>query len=489
MKNENFCFNMRFVSPQIHNILGVALFLIPGLLLTCLTVKANEVVLNYVGFEKTVLSIHPILNEKKIKIEMKKQDLRALEMAAILPKFEVNLASGPAPGIDILKDTNFIYDASGVLTPNYYLSDTKNFDLTSWGPFFGIEMTAAQPLNIYRYRVGHKAATLNISIQTEEYYKQQMKISLESQKIYYGYVLARILLSEVVKAEKDFDKAEETMEELLDEDDESISQSDLLKLKATRYKLTKGVNKAKVGLARARMGAKFFLNLSAQDEFVPADTLLLKSVEVLPPLDTLKMWTLSQHPDLKRLDRGILARNLLLEVAKGEMGPDIFLFGTFRYTKAWSSKRETSGGDAFTKDPLNELDGVAGLGLKFRLNYWSRYQKYKKSKLELKELKRTEVYAAKGLLLRLEEAYIQFLAAKSNVKAADLSLRAAEAWLKGAAINYDLDPSLANEMISPYRETLSAKQNYYESIYEYNLAFGKVVNAVGWTMTEYLNKL
>jgi outer membrane protein TolC len=201
------------------------------------------------------------------------------------------------------------------------------------------------------------------------------------------------------------------------------------------------------------------------------------------------MLTLLNHPDLKRLANGLAARRELVRVAKGELGPDIFLFGSFQYTKAWSSARQSGGEDPFARDPLNEITAVGGLGIKLNLNFWSRYDKVRKEKIELKQLERTETYAARGLLLKLQDEYIQMLNCKANVTESQKSLRAAEAWLKGAALKYDLDPSTAKDMISPYKTSLGAKRDYFEAVLNYNLAVSKVIKSIGWTLGDYIHNL
>jgi outer membrane protein TolC len=221
----------------------------------------------------------------------------------------------------------------------------------------------------------------------------------------------------------------------------------------------------------------------------PKDSALTMRPEVLPSLDSLKMLALLNHPDLKRLANGLAARRELVRVAKGELGPDIFLFGSFKYTKAWSPLRSSGGEDPFARDPLNELTGVGGLGMRLNLNFWSRYQKVRKERIELTQLERTETYAARGLLLKLQDEYIQMLNCKANVADAQKSLRAAEAWLKGAAMKYDLDPSNAKDLISPYKTALGARRDYYEAVLNYDLAVAKVIKSIGWTLGDFIHSL
>ncbi len=443
--------------------------------------------MNYVTLEAKALQLHPILKEKQLEIEKTEQKLKALEMAAILPKFQTDLAVGPAPGLNNVRDTSG-YALSGI--DSFPVTGShKDYDFRNWGPYFGVEFSAVQPLNFARYNAGHRAASYDIKISEAQFQKEKMDVSEEAQKLYFSHVYARMILSILQSAGKELDKAQNQLQKMLDDGDDNVKQTDLLELKAGRYALLKAQNEADVGVQRSLMGLAFLIQIPESTNFVAQDTALFQRKEALPSLDTLKQWTLKNHPDLQRLKNGLAAREELLTVAKGELGPDIFLFGNFKYTKAWSSDRQSGGGDPFASDPLNELTAVAGLGLRFHLNVWDRYQNYRKEKIALTQLQRTEAYAAKGLLLKTAEAYVQYLSAKKNVEESQKSLRAAEAWLKAAAMKYDLDPTLAKDMLSPYKTSLYAKKDFYEAVLEYNLAVSKVIKAVGWTLTDYFHSL
>jgi outer membrane protein TolC len=279
------------------------------------------------------------------------------------------------------------------------------------------------------------------------------------------------------------------MADKLDDGDESVSQTDLLQLKAGRFALDQGVNEAELGLARTRLGLRFLLGWPDTTSPAFTDTALSMRPEAIPTLDSLKIYTLRDHPDLKRLSNGLAARRELLKVAQGELGPDIFLFGSFQYSKAWSSDRQTGGKDPFARDPLNEVTGVAGLGMRLQLNFWQRYQKYRKERLELRQLQRTEVYAARGLLLQVEDAYVRLLKAKADVEDAQKAMRAAEAWLKGAAMKADLDASENGNLVGPFRNSLTAKRDYYKAVLEYDLSVTRLFKSVGWTLSDALGNL
>jgi outer membrane protein TolC len=447
------------------------------------------VAFDYLSVERAAMDVHPILKEKRLEIDKSEQKVHELEMAAILPKFSVETGMGPAPGLKNLVDStsSFLHNADGTTTPIYQRE--RDYDFHEWGPFFGIEATVAQPLNLSRYIAGKRAALANVKVSEAQYQKEKIDISEEAQTRYFQRVYAGQMASILKDATKELDRAQKKMEDLLDEGDNSVKQTDLLELKAGRYTLDKARNEAITGVSRADMALRFLLQVPDSIPLAPKDTTLTVRPEAFPSLDSLKMLTLLNHPDLKRLANGLAARRELVRVAKGEIGPDIFLFGNFKYTKAWSPARSSGGEDPFARDPLNEITGVGGLGMRLNLNFWSRYEKVRKEKIELTQLERTEAYAARGLLLRLQDEYVQMLNTRANVNEAQKSLRAAEAWLKGAAMKYDLDPSTAKDMISPYKTVLGARRDYYEAVLNYNLAVAKVIKSIGWTLGDFMNNL
>ncbi len=439
-------------------------------------------------FQHEVLIEHPILAEKEVSLSLAKQKLEALNKSVILPKFELQLGMGPAPGLRSSFDTS--YGAS--LTTGdtiVFLEKGQDFDFRKWGPFYGLELNAVQPLNYHRFKAGQNARVHEIKVTEAEFQKEKINISQEAQEIYYQYQFALRMQKILSEANRDLNKAEKQLDKLIDEEDPSVSQNDLFKIKAGKYVLTKGLGEAEVGLKRAAQGLRFYLGRSDTLPIELEDSVLARRTEQMPSLDTLHAIAQHNHPDLKRLRNGLIARQEQMEVAKGEIGPDIFLFGNFKYSKAWSEDREVGSKDPFSQDPLNELTGVGGIGLKLKLNFWDRYENYKRSRIELSQLKRTDAYASQGILIYVNEAYWEYEQAAKNADEAETSLRAAESWLKSSAMDYDIDPSKAKGMLDPYKTAVEARRNYYEAVMNYNIAWAKVIQSVGWTLDDFLGNV
>lgn len=433
--------------------------------------------------ERIALQDNPVLAEKELEVDLARERVRDVDMGVILPRFEVETGMGPAPGIrQRLRRNGFTSDGDTVYSYN------RSYDLGEWGPFFGVQARVAQPLNIARYRAGRRAANLRARVSEAEFKKEQVAVSEEAQTICHQRQFALTMRRELEEARKDLDKAQQRLADLLDEGDESVSQTDFLQLKAGRFSLDQGLNEAELGVRRSELALRFALGLPDSARPVLADTVLAPRPDAIPDLDSLKLAALHGHPDLQRLRNGLAARQEMLKVAQGEIGPDIFLFGTFEYTRAWSSDRISGSGDAFARDPLNQMTGAGGLGMRLRLNFWERYQGYRRERLQLRQLERTEVYAARGVLMRVEDAYMRLLKARADVEDAGSAMRAAEAWLKGAAMRYDLDPDEAAGLTAPFRQAILAKRDYYRAVLDYNLAVAALYKSVGWTLSDYLDK-
>jgi outer membrane protein TolC len=453
----------------------------------CAVAHAERPALTCADVERIALQDHPILAEKAFEVDRAQEKVRDIDMGVILPRFEIETGIGPAPGIRQTLKPGGVTQISRDTVMQY----ERDFNFSEWGPFFGIQARVAQPLNIARYRAGRRAASLNVNVSEATFRKEKLDVSEEAQTICQQRLFALTMQRELLAARKDLDRAQKKLGDRLEEGDEDVSQTDVLQLKSGRYSLDQGVSEAALGVSRTALALRFLL---AQPDHDTAATLLADSVltvrpETLPPLDSLKLAALRGHPDLDRLRNGLAARKELLKVAQGEIGPDIFLFGSFEYSKAWSSDRQSGGGDPFARDPLNELTAVAGLGMRLQLNFWSRYQGYRRERLNLRQLERTEVYAARGVLLRVEDAYLRMEKARTDVEDAQNALRAAEAWLKGAAMRYDLDPSEASGLTSPFKQSITGKRDFYKAVLEYNLAVAAVLKSVGWTLSDYLGTL
>lgn len=447
------------------------MFRIVAVLLVTTFAFSGEVRYDCMRFVEEGLAKDPQLAETRYGVQAKKEKLSSLTSEVILPTFNITMMVGPAPGlkeaVDNWGDTIDVYDFSKM------------------GPFWGVEGRFIQPLNFGQYRSGKKA--LEADVQQKQFSIDNLvnKKDVELQSYYYNYLLAKEMQRLAYDAQKQVDKAYEQLEEALDDDDPNVSQMDLLKLKAQLHSVKEGVTDADLGMRRVQLAIRFSLGLSEEDVFVAEDTCLTPRSEPLPTIDDVQNYTVRFHPELKQLAAGLSARKLQMDLAEAKLAPEFFIMGKFEYVKSWAGNRKVMVKDAFAEDAVNKLTGLFGVGLRYRLNFWKDWSAFREARTEYRGLQLKENYAADGLVAQAVEQYYQVVAAKDKMDALKESLRASEAILKGAAMQYDLDKSKTGDLVSAYTQNVSLQKDYYFAVCKYNIEFASLISRMGMSLADF----
>ena len=447
------------------------MFRIVAVLLVATFAFSGEVRYDCMRFVEEGLAKDPQLAETRFGVQAKKEKLSALTSEVILPTFNIAMMVGPAPGlkesVDNWGDTIDVYDCSKI------------------GPYWGGEGEFIQPLNVDEYRSGKKALEADVQQKQFSIDNQVNKKDVELQSYYYNYLLAKEMQRLANDAQKQVDKAYEQLEEALDDDDPNVSQMDLLKLKAQLHSVKEGVTDANLGMKRVQLAIRFSLGLSEDDVFVAEDTCLTPRSEPLPTIDDVQNYTVRFHPELKQLAAGLSARKLQMDLAEAKLAPEFFIMGKFEYVKSWAGNRKVMVKDAFAEDAVNKLTGLFGVGLRYRLNFWKDWSTFREARTEYRGLQLKENYAADGLVAQAVEQYYQVVAAKDKMDALKESLRASEAILKGAAMQYDLDKSKTGDLVSAYTQNVSLQKDYYFAVCKYNIEFASLIAKMGMSLADF----
>ena len=432
---------------------------------------AGEVRYDCLRFVEEGLAKEPQMAEKRFETESKANKIRSLKSEVILPTFNVSMMVGPAPG---LKET---VDDWGDTVDTY--------DFSRMGPFWAVEAKFIQPLNLGQYQTGKKALEADLEQKSFEIENVSRKKEVELQSYYYNYLLALEMKRLAADAQKQVDRAYDQLEEALDEDEPTVSQSDLLNLKAKMHTVKEGVIEADLGMKRVMLAIRFALALSENDTFATEDTVLAMRTEPLPTEEQVREMTVQYNPELRQLTAGMRARRLQMDLAEAKLAPEFFIMGEFQYVKSWAGNRNVLQKSAFAQDAVNKISGLIGVGLRYRLNFWKSWEEYRQAKTEYRGLQLKENYAADGLISKAMEQYYQVVAAKEKLDALRESLRASEALLKGAAMKYDLDKSQTSELVSAYTQNVSMKKDYYFAVCRYNVEFAGLIAKIGLSLSDY----
>ena len=432
---------------------------------------AGDVRYDCLRFVEQGLAKDPQVAETRFGLESKTDKMRSLKAEAILPTLNVSMMVGPAPG---LKET---VDNWGDTVDTY--------DFSRMGPFWAVQAKFIQPLNLGQYQTGKKALEADLQQKTFEIENKVLKKEVELQTYYYNYLLALEMKRVAGDAQKQVDKAYDQLEEALDEDEPTVSQTDLLNLKAKMHTVKEGVIEADLGMKRVMLMIRFVLGLSEEDPFVTEDSVLAMRKEPLPTEEQVRELTIKHNPELKQLDAGLRARKLQMDLAEARLAPEFFVMGEFEYVKSWAGNRNVLQKSAFAQDAVNKISGLIGIGLRYRLNFWKTWEEFRQARTDYRGLRLKESYATDGLVSKAIEQYYQVVAAKGKLDALRESLRATEALLKDAAMKYDLDKSQTGVLVSAYTQNITMQKDYYFAVCRYNVEFAGLVAKMGLSIREY----
>lgn len=432
-----------------------------GLALVLSTFAAGEG-LRLSSFIEGVLERQPRLAEDSLEVDKAQARVSELYRQAILPKFELSTAFGPAPG--------FRYQVEG--------NDTLGRDFSWWplGPYFGTELEVAQPLNVDRFRAGLRAAHAGARVARARLEGHRQDEVKEGLGYWFGFQYATRMVSLLEGAEKRLDSVQGVLQKKIDDQEEGANLEDLLNLKIGRFTLEKGLVEARLGRERARAALVFFLDLPSPRALVLEDS-LLRPLPELPGLDTLL--ARFQHPDLAQLQAGLAATKALVEVERGALGPDIFVFAKLNYTKAWVANRDEQNRDVLVTDPINSVSGALGLGVRWKLNYWAQQSTVRRAELDWRSLRRKEAYARQGLELYMKDSWLRYQALGEKMAGAKRAIEASEALLESIVSAMDLDPDRAKDLIGPYKAWIDLQTQYYDLVNQRDLATVEVLRNAG----------
>jgi outer membrane protein TolC len=436
-------------------------------------IGANAQGLSVADLVRLTLERQPQLAEDSLNLSRARQQVELLPRKVILPKFDVTVGFGPAPGFRYSLDTNVTtYRGKQYIS----LDSTRSYAWWPLGPTFGTQVEVAQPLNFGKLRAGMRAARAGVRVATADLDANRQTEVKKVLEYLFGLQYANRMVVMLEDANARVDSLDSTMQAKLDNDEDDVSQTDLFQLRMGRFELEKSLQEARLGRDRAREGLCFSLGLPSPDSLHLSDS-LLQPLPELPAFDTLA--TDFAHPDLLKLQAGLDAKQALVEVERAGLGPDIYLFGKFSYTKAWVANRNQANQDVLVTDPLNDVSGMFGLGFTWHLNFWSQLGNVRVAELDWQQLRRKQAYAKKGLQAQMKDSWLRYRMLGERIESAAKARDAAQSWLHVVGQQADLDPSKSKDLVGPYKSWLDFQNKYWEAVYQRNLAALEVLLGSG----------
>lgn len=371
------------------------------------------------------------------------------------PQLELTTLVGPAPMAN-RRD----------ISPNINTDKPFSFNELTW--FTSADATIIQPLYTFgKISENMKAATHGIEV--DRYRKEQRanEIVQKVHEYYNGLLLAREMKELVLEVEEILVRAREKAQKLLDQGSDTVDEMDLYKLDAFSGMATKYLEEAKRGEALALAALKTRMGLPVDAALETATERLVIADADIPPLETYIANARRRRPELHQIAEGLKARSALVEAAKANYYPDIFLGGMFSWAYADDRERVKN---PYINDPFNHLNAGIALGARWKLDFGITGAKVAGENAQYIRLLSTREFADANIPLQVKKFYLDLVEARNSATATRKAYLNAKKWAVTAVANFDFGVGPAKDIFEALQAYSTMRADFFKSIYNYRIA-------------------
>ncbi len=240
-------------------------------------------------------------------------------------EFNLQTAHAIAPGLDIPNPE--------IPRDELYLDPDVRNNWEDWRPLNRFEASIIQPIYTWGELSGSiRAARSGIEVEEAAVHEKEIEVALRTGELYYGLLLAEALERLTAEAGTIVERAKSEIRRLLDEGADDVDDADLFRVEITEQEFLRRVVEVNQRLRTVRSALELQL-------FLPPSTTVAADDRVLAPIpfetDSLEVYqrmALEARPEVAQARAGVAAREALIDVARSDYFPKLFLGAETRIT-------------------------------------------------------------------------------------------------------------------------------------------------------------
>ncbi|MDD2499656.1 MAG: TolC family protein [Geobacter sp.] len=357
------------------------------------------------------------------------------------------------------------------------INTNKSFSIRDLTWFASTDALVTQPLWTFgKISENMKAATHGTEVDKAKKQQKGNEVALEVKKYYYSVLLAREMQSVIAELQLYMIQGKKKIQELIDKESDSGDPMDLYKIDAYSGEINKYMEEALKGEQLATAALKARLGLADNVDVTVAAERLELANDTIPELGGVIERARLQRPEFKQLAEGMAARTALVEAAKANYYPDVFLAGMVSWAYADNRDRIKN---PYISDTFQHTYGGVALGLKWHLDFGITAAKVAAEQAQLNRLSSTKSYADSYIPLQTQKAWLEMQEAKKNVTITQNAFQSAKKWGAAALANFDFGIGNPRDVFDAVGVYGKMKAAYYQSIFDYNMAKANLEYAMG----------
>lgn len=421
-----------------------------------------------VGMERS--SIQPV---SRLRVDLAENRYVEARMSRFLPRIELTTAHGLVPGV---KSTSDAYDFP---RDQQYLDPSLRNDWNEWGVFTRAEITTLQP--IYSWGAitnAIEAARQGAEIARFDHQIESSRLELHLFELYQSRLLSLELKRLVDEARRDFRKAEDKLDEMVESGDDSISDADLFKFRLFREEFEGRAREVDENHRFVISAWNLALGKDPREAVVilPAESFLDPIDTTLAAFDVYEEAALRGRAELRKADAAFRAANHGLEASVAQQYPALFFAFSASYAKTPNRPRQSN---PYIINSANFESIRYGIGIRQNLNFGMMRTHVNRSRLQLEQAREARNAAETGIRLDLLDGYRTASVALSRYRQATSMLQISNEWLRLEQINHDYDIGEIKDLVDSVQKNLELKVLQKQRAYELNVQLGRLAVKAG----------
>jgi len=346
-----------------------------------------------------------------------------------------------------------------------------------WTYFVRGDATLIQPLYTFgKISENMKAATHGIEVDRAKKEQARNEIALKVEEYYNGLLLAREMQALLRYVADTLQDARDKAQKLFDDGSPNVVLEDLYKLDSYRGGVAGYLAEADKGERLALAALKARLGLAADSDFDITTAELVAGTEAVADLSAAVAAARDKRPEFRQIREGLKAREALVEAARAEYFPDLFLAGYL--SGAYSEKRNRVN-NPWVPDEFNHYWGGVALGLRWKIDFGITDAKVAGKRAEFNRLEHTRSFAEANIPLQVRKYHLDLATAEEKMTGTTQGYKNAKKWVVAAVSNFDFGIGPAKEIFDALEQYAKTRAAYFQAVYERNLAKAGLDYATG----------
>lgn len=441
---------------------------------TNLLAAQDTIRIGFSEFSEAAIHRSAIIDARRQNVALAENRVSQARNNRYLPNLRLTTAHGLVPGVKSMNPD---------ITPGqYYLDPNLENDWENWGIFTQAEISGLQPVFTWG-AIGNivRAAQKGAESAQYEFDAESEKFSLQLFELYQSALLVNELRRLSDDAASQLENAEEELERLLEEGDESIEEKDVFEFRIFKEEFTAMQTELDQSEQFVRRAWNHVLASGPNKVFIPAESFLDPVPVTIMDFGFYENSAFYNRSELKGIQAAEQAAEYGLRAARSQYYPNLFIGVSAGLGYTPNRPRQNN---PFIRNTTNFMSARAGFGFQQNLNFWQLRQQVERSEIVRRQAGDFYDAAREGIMLEVSEHYkdAHTTLAKRNSK--ERALRISNEWLRTEQIDLDIGFGNIKNLVDAVKKKMELEVEVTQLTYELNMKMARLYRAAGLSLNE-----